>query len=93
MLPCVNKTLFGIDCTGCGTQRAALLLFRGQFTEAFYMYPAIYLMLFLVVFLLINLFVKFKHDHKIKIGLIILTASVMAGSYIIKMYHLFHLTN
>ncbi|MFA7446524.1 MAG: DUF2752 domain-containing protein, partial [Flavobacteriaceae bacterium] len=41
MLPCMNKKLFGIDCMGCGIQRSVALLLRGEFVEAFYMYPAI----------------------------------------------------
>jgi hypothetical protein len=26
MLPCMNKQILGIECTGCGIQRAAVLL-------------------------------------------------------------------
>ncbi len=43
MLPCLNKELFGVDCIGCGIQRATVLLFRGEFIAAFKMYPAIYI--------------------------------------------------
>jgi len=42
MIPCMNKSLFGVDCFGCGTQRALLLLFGGGFVGAFKMFPAIY---------------------------------------------------
>ncbi|OUD37926.1 DUF2752 domain-containing protein, partial [Flavobacterium psychrophilum] len=42
MIPCLSKTLFGVDCLGCGTQRALILVLKGKFTEAFYMFPAIY---------------------------------------------------
>ncbi|AVR46739.1 DUF2752 domain-containing protein [Christiangramia fulva] len=93
MLPCLNKTLFGVDCTGCGAQRAAVFLFQGEFLKAFQMYPAIYSLVFLLLFLIFNLFVKFKYDYSIKIGLIIFNAVVIAVAYILKMYHIFQLTN
>ena len=42
LLPCINKKIFGIECLGCGIQRATVLLFRGEFIAAFKIYPAIY---------------------------------------------------
>ena len=47
MLPCMNKSLFGVDCIGCGTQRSLLLLVNGEFTKAFYQFPAVYTTLLL----------------------------------------------
>ncbi len=90
MLPCLNKTLFGVECTGCGAQRAAVFLFQGEFAKAFFMYPAIYPLAMLLIFLLFNLFFKFRYDYNIKIGLIIITALAMAAAYIIKMFYLFN---
>ena len=46
MLPCLNKKLLGIDCLGCGMQRAVALILHGDFVAAFYMYPAIYTLIF-----------------------------------------------
>ncbi len=85
MIPCLNKELFGIECLGCGIQRATALLFKGEFVAAFKMYPAIYSLIFLAFFLLFNLFIKFKFDFYIKVGLIILNIVIMIGSYFIKM--------
>lgn len=42
MIPCVSKTLFGIDCLGCGFQRAVVLLFNGEFKASFLLYPALF---------------------------------------------------
>ena len=47
MLPCFTKQIIGIDCPGCGLQRSALFLLKGEFWNAFHMYPAIYPMLLL----------------------------------------------
>lgn len=57
------------------------------------MYPAIYSLALLLFFLVFNLFIKFRYDYSIKIGLIILNALIMGGAYILKMYHIFQLTN
>lgn len=85
MLTCVNKKIFGIACPGCGTQRSIALLLKGDFIGAFKMYPAIYPLLLLLGFLILNLFFKFKNDHKIKMGLLFITVATIIVSYIIKM--------
>jgi len=85
MLPCLNKQLFGIDCLGCGIQRATALLFKGEFIEAFKMYPAIYTLIILFLFLITNIWVKFKYDRIVKISLIVLNVLIVVISYLIKM--------
>jgi hypothetical protein len=87
MLPCLNKTLFGIDCLGCGIQRSISLIFQGQFVAAYKMYPAIFTLFVLAIFLIFNLFIKFKHDYKIKMGLIILNVIIVVISYLFKITH------
>jgi hypothetical protein len=87
MLPCLNKTLFGVECLGCGIQRSISLIFQGQFVAAYKMYPAIYTFFILAVFLIFNLFVKFKHDYKIKMGLIFLNVIIVVISYLFKITH------
>jgi len=84
MLPCLNKKLFGIECLGCGMQRSLVLVFQGEFLAAFKMYPAIYTIIILVLFIIFSLFKKFKYSQKIKMGLIILNAIIIIGSYLIK---------
>lgn len=87
MIPCVNKTIFGVECLGCGMQRATVHLFSGEFAAAFKIYPAIYSIFILLAIISINFFVKFKFDYQIKIGLIVINALVMVVSYFIKMSH------
>mgnify|MGYP000577582123 FL=1 len=87
MLPCLNKTLFGVDCLGCGIQRSISLIFQGQFVAAYKMYPAIFTLFVLAIFLIFNLFIKFKHDYKIKMGLIILNVIIVVISYLFKITH------
>jgi hypothetical protein len=85
MLPCLNKQLFGIDCPGCGIQRSLAHIIHGEFIEAFKMYPAIYTMIFLGGFILINLKMKFKYAQKIILTLAIINVLIIIVSYVIKM--------
>ena len=87
MLPCLNKKLFGLECMGCGLQRSIVLLFKGEFIAAFYMYPAIYPLIFLFVFLIFDIFTKLKFDNKIKLGLAALTLITAIINYILKFYN------
>ncbi len=85
MIPCLNKQLFGVDCLGCGTQRALLLLFNGDFAKAFHMFPAIYTTLLFFGILALHFLDKSRNYHKLLIGLAIVNASIMIVSYIYKM--------
>lgn len=85
MFTCLNKKIFGIECLGCGAQRATALLFRGEFIAAFKMYPAIYTLLLFAGFLVLNFFVKMRYALQIKISLAVLNAVIIIISYILKM--------
>lgn len=91
LLPCLNKSLFGIDCLGCGVQRALLLLVKGEFADAFKMYPAIYTLVLFAFFLLINFKRKFKNSRKIIISFAIINMLIIVISYGIKMKAIFTL--
>ncbi len=85
MAPCMNKSLFGVDCLGCGTQRSLLLLLNGDFLAAFHLFPAIYTTLLLFTFLGLHFVDKSRSYHKIIIGLAIGNAVIMIIAYIYKM--------
>lgn len=88
MLPCINKMLFGIDCPGCGLQRSIVLLFQGNFQEAFVMYPAIYSLLFLMCYLIFSRVKRLQNHFNIKVGLICLNALIVMLHYSFKMHYL-----
>jgi hypothetical protein len=58
LFPCFSKTLFNLECLGCGFQRSFLLLTQGQFRTAFDMYPAIYSSCFFILFIGFHYFYK-----------------------------------
>lgn len=64
MIPCLSKKLFGLPCPGCGGQRALLFLFKGDFSDAFWMYPAIYPLIILGFLVILNYFRPFKAYSK-----------------------------
>ena len=84
MLPCFTKKIFGFDCPGCGLQRSAAFLIQGDFVAAFKMYPAIYAILFLFGFLLLDNFVKIKYNNTIIIFLMTISVAMIIGNYILK---------
>ena len=86
MLPCMNKKLFGVECMGCGTQRAAYMVSQGNFVDAFKMFPAIYTTILLFTFIFLHFVDKKRKYHKIIIFLAILNAVIMVFAYIYKHY-------
>ncbi|MCT4629108.1 DUF2752 domain-containing protein [Winogradskyella sp.] len=86
MLPCMWKKTFNIDCIGCGIQRSIAYILKGEFINAFFMYPAIYPMLFLFVFFIFDSFMNIKHNEKIKLGLAALTLTTAITNYILKLF-------
>jgi hypothetical protein len=86
MLPCWSKTLFGVECLGCGLQRAFLLLLKGDFINAFQMYPAIYVTLLFFGLIGLDLVDKSRSYRKSIIAISFLTGIFMLGGYIYKHY-------
>jgi hypothetical protein len=84
MLPCFTKQIIGVDCPGCGLQRSALFLLKGEFWAAFQMYPAIYPMLLLFAFLGVNKLSPIKYSNTITITLMISTVGFILTNYILK---------
>ena len=86
MLSCQWKQQFGVECIGCGMQRSILHLLKGEFVEAFFMYPAIYTLIAMFGFLLLHLKFDFKQGHKVLLYLFIINIAIMLINYILKIY-------
>lgn len=84
MLPCFTKQLWGFDCPGCGMQRAIIFLLKGDFGAAFEMYPAIYPILLLFIFLILDKLLSIKYASKITNVLIVGTVGFILLNYILK---------
>ncbi|MBF4986080.1 DUF2752 domain-containing protein [Nonlabens mediterrranea] len=85
MLPCMSKKMTGMDCPGCGIQRSISHIMKGELIDAFFMYPGIYPMFILFVFLTFDWFFKINHGEKIKLTLAVLTIGTILINYVIKL--------
>lgn len=81
MLPCFSKTLFGVECFGCGLQRSAVLVFQGKLGEAWQLFPAIYPMFIFAIFLGISIVDKSRNYGNLIIGSAVVMAIAMVVSY------------
>ena len=85
LLPCAYKTIFGIDCPLCGSQRSAMQLLNGNFAESFSIYPPLIPVLSLIVIASLKLFTReligtrFLKTYSLVVLLIVLV------NYVLKM--------
>ena len=84
LLSCTWKQNLGIDCLGCGMQRAIISILKGDFIEAFKMYPAIYTLFFMFIYLGLHIKFNFKRGSQILLYLFILNIIIMITNYILK---------
>ncbi len=87
MLPCMTKKLFGFDCPGCGLQRSAAFLLRGDFIASAQMYPGMVTLIPLALVLFLNLFVKIKHANSIINTLMISSVALILGNFFLKIFN------
>ena len=73
-----------MECPGCGIQRSVLLLLQGEFLAAFKMYPAIYPILGLFIFLLLDRFFRIKYANAISISLMVLSVLLILINFLYK---------
>lgn len=88
MLPCFLKSIFGIDCPGCGAQRSAVLLMNGEFSAAFHMFPAIYTTVLFGLCVALHFIDKSHNYLKGVLYLGVINAVIMVAAYIYKMIYL-----
>jgi hypothetical protein len=84
MLPCLWKQTFNIDCLGCGFQRSLVFMTKGEFSLAFKMYPAIYTILFMLLYMVLHTKYKFTNGHKVLLALFVVNIIIILTSYIFK---------
>jgi len=83
-LKCFYKEHFGLECFGCGFQRSIVLLFRGELVESIKMFPALYPLILLLVFLPYHLWKKPLWGYKVILILFINIVLVLMINFIYK---------
>jgi hypothetical protein len=62
-VPCFFKKCFGIECPGCGIQRAFVSLLKGNIWESFRLYPALIPMILMIILLFLHVIFNFKKGY------------------------------
>lgn len=86
MLTCPSKKFLGVECLGCGAQRAVVLVFEGKFAEAFQMYPAVYTLLLFFLTLGLSFTDKKRKYSNILMILVVVNLIIMIIGYLYKHY-------
>jgi hypothetical protein len=84
MIPCLSKTLFGVECLGCGFQRSFLLLLQGNFNASFQMFPALFTSLLFLGFLGFHFIYKGIISQKLIIIVALINVLFMIAGYFYK---------
>lgn len=84
MIPCIWKSIFHIDCPGCGLQRSLLLLFQGKLTESYKMYAPTIPILLVMLLGALHIKFKWKNGQKIIVTSFIAVAIFIMISYFLK---------
>jgi len=84
MFPCVSKTLFGVECLGCGFQRSLILLLNGEFAASFRMYPALFTTLLFLGFIGFHFIYRRFFSQKLILAIALINVAFMIAGYIYK---------
>jgi hypothetical protein len=85
MLPCFYKKYLGVECPGCGMQRALIELLKGNIVESLKVYPALLPTIFMVSYLILHLIFKFEKGAAVLKISFIFTASIIVIHFILKL--------
>ena len=84
-LPCFYKSVLGVECPGCGMQRALIALLQGDFVGSLKLYPALIPTIVMLGLLLVHIFYNLKHGAKTLVSLFIFNVVIIIISYIYKL--------
>ncbi len=84
--PCHWKKLFGLECPGCGIQRAIIELLKGNIWESILIFPALLPLIASLIILAMHFLFKFKNSLLYFKISIIFTATLMILNFLIKLF-------
>lgn len=76
MLTCPIKSAFGIDCPGCGMQRAFISLLKGNVLESLQYHAALIPFVLTIIVLLVQLKANYTKGGYLVMWLFIFTAAI-----------------
>lgn len=75
--PCSWKEHFGVECPGCGMQRAFIELLKGNIWDSMCLYPALIPLMVLLIYTFLHLLINFRKGALIIKILFIFTVFLM----------------
>jgi hypothetical protein len=84
MLTCFSKQYLGVECPGCGIQRSAISLFRGDILDSLALYPALIPFGIFCVIGILALFKSARVSAKWVVIMGIVTVIIMLTQYVLK---------
>jgi len=86
-MPCPFKYLTGLDCPGCGFQRAFIALVQGDIHKSFSIYPPAIPLLIFFIYGIVDHYLKLDNQKSVvKKSLFIIAGTIVLVSYGIKIY-------
>lgn len=83
---CLYKNNFGVECPGCGMQRAFIALLKGNLLESLQIFPALIPLIVMFIFLILHLIFKFKNGAKVLIYMFFINSLIIVLNYVYKMF-------
>lgn len=84
MLSCSWKKYLNQECMGCGMQRSIILLLKGDFVKSFKMYPALFTLIIMFIYLAFHLKFNYKYGHIVLKYLFFLNLILIISNYFYK---------
>lgn len=84
LFTCSFKSTFGIDCPGCGSQRALISLLKGNITESLSYHAALIPFIITIILLIVQLIKKYENGGTWIMWSFIITSVVTLIQYITK---------
>ncbi|MES2681303.1 MAG: DUF2752 domain-containing protein [Bacteroidota bacterium] len=85
LFSCSIKSLLGVDCPGCGMQRAFIALLKGDLRESLCLNPSLLPFLFTLCFTICHLTFGFKNGARLIVVFFSATVLVMIFNFIMNL--------
>ncbi len=85
MLPCVFVKYLGVECPGCGTQRAFSALLKGNILDSLNYNASVIPFLLLLIYLILHLIYNFKNGPKTLVIWFSSVTFILISQFVIKL--------
>lgn len=90
LLTCFFKSHFGIDCPGCGFQRAFIALLKGDVLQSLHLHAALIPFLLTLFVLILQLIKKYDNGGTWTMWCFIMTCAITITQYVFKQVMLWY---